>query len=163
MRLLLFYVVMVATQGFLSAVLAPLPPPDLFFLAVLTLLWRLSPWQLVAVAYGVGLAQDVLGNGVLGVHALALAAGALAASGARAQLTQSGFFERLVVVGTGLVGKWAVLALMLAWLSGGPVIWSDLVPVVVVEAVFTLGAATLALPWAHALMERTSALRKGLL
>lgn len=163
MRLLLFYLVLLAAQGFFSALLAPLPPPDLFFIAVLTLLWRLTPWQLVAVGYGIGLLQDVLGNGVLGVHALALATGALAAAGARAQLTQAGFFERMLVVTVGLAGKWVVLVAMLAWLSGTPVLWTDTGAVAAVEILFTVGVAMLILPWADALIERTTTLRKGLL
>lgn len=163
MRLLLFYLVLVAAQGFLSALLSPLPPPDLFFLAVLTLLWRLPPWQLVAVGYGVGLLQDMFGNGVLGVHALALATGALAAAGARAQLTQSGVFERMVVVTVGLGGKWIVLLAMLTWLSGTPVLWTETGAVAAIEILLTVGVAMLILPWADALIERTTALRKGLL
>lgn len=163
MRLLLFYLVLVTAQGFLSALLAPLPPPDLFFIAVLTLLWRLSPWQLVAVGYGVGLVQDMLGHGVLGVHALALATGALAAAGARAQLTGAGVLERMLVVTVGMLGKWVVLAAMLAWLSGTGVLWEDTGAVAAIETLFTVGLAMLLLPWADALIERTAALRKGLL
>lgn len=163
MRLLLFYLVLVTVQGFLSALLAPLPPPDLFFVAVLTLLWRLPPWQLVAVAYGVGLLQDVFGHGVLGVHAMALATGALVAAGARAQLTGAGLFERLLVVSIGMAGKWAVMLVMLAWLSGGGVLWEDTAAIAVIETLFTVAAAMVLLPWAEALIERTAALRKGLL
>ena len=163
MRLLFFYLVLVAAQGFLSALLSPLPPPDLFFLAVLTLLWRLSPWQLVAVGYGVGLLQDVFGHGVLGVHALALAAGALAAAGARAQLTGAGMFERMLVVTVGMAGKWVVMVAMLAWLSGTSILWADTAAVATIETLFTVALATLLLPWADALIERTAALRKGLL
>lgn len=163
MRLLLFYLVLITAQGFLSALLTPLPPPDLFFVAVLTLLWRLPPWQLVAVAYGVGLLQDVFGHGVLGVHGLALATGALAAAGARAQLTGAGVFERLLVVTVGMVGKWAVMLAMLAWLSGTGVLWEDTAAVATIETLFTVALAMLLLPWANALIERTDALRKGLL
>lgn len=163
MRLLLFYFVLVAVQGFLSALLAPLPPPDLFFIAVLTLLWRLAPWQLVAVGYGVGLLQDVFGHGVLGVHALALAAGAMAAASARAQLTGAGLLERMLVVIVGMLGKWVVLIAMLAWLSGVGILWEDVAAVATIETLFSVALAMLLLPWADALIERTTALRKGLL
>jgi len=67
MRLLLFYLVLVIAQGFLAALMTPLPTPDLFMIAVLTLLWRIQPWQLVLLAYAVGLLQDLMGAGVLGV------------------------------------------------------------------------------------------------
>ena len=60
MRLVLFYLVLLVPQGFLSALLAPVPAPDLFLLAALTLLWRVQPWQLVLVAYGIGILQDML-------------------------------------------------------------------------------------------------------
>src|SRR5690606_194101 len=98
MRLVLFYLVLLVSQGFLSALLAPVPAPDLFLLAALTLLWRVQPWQLVLVAYVIGILQDVIGQGVLGMHAMALAGGALAATFVRAQLTNSGALERLLVV-----------------------------------------------------------------
>ena len=163
MRLLLFYLVLLTVQGFLSALVAPLPPPDLFFIAVLTLLWRLAPWQLVAVGYGVGLVQDMFGHGVLGVHAIALATGVLAAAGARAQLTGAGFFERMLVVTVGMGAKWAVMVAMLAWLSGTTILWQDTAAVAIIETLFTVTLAMLLLPWANALIERNAALRKGLL
>ena len=163
MPLLLFYLVMLTTQCFLSALVEPLPPPDLFFIAVLTLLWRLAPWQVVAVAYGVGLVQDVFGHGVLGVHALALAAGALVAAGARAQLTGAGFLERMLVVVVGMAGKWVVMAAMVGWLSGTSILWEDLAAVATIETLFTVALAMLLLPWANALIERNATLRKGLL
>ena len=116
MRLVLFYLVLLVSQGFLSALFAPIPAPDLFLLAALTLLWRIQPWQLVLVAYAIGMLQDLIGQGVLGMHALGLAGAALAATFVRAQLTNSGALERLLVVFVAVVGKWVVLALLFGWL-----------------------------------------------
>lgn len=163
MRLLLFYLLLIALQGFLSALFGPVPAPDLFLLAVLTLLWRLPPWQLVLVAYGGGLLQDAVGNGVLGFHAIGLAGAALAASSLRAQLSQSGSLERLLVVVAGLAGKWLVLATLLAWLAGSPQALGDLLAVAAMETVLTLLAALVVIPWGDALLERTAVLRKELL
>lgn len=163
MRLALFYLVLLSIQGFLAALLSPLPGPDLFLIAVLTLLWRLPPWQLVAAAYGVGLLQDIVGSGDLGLHAIGLAAAALIASSVRAQLSQSGLFERMLIVLAALAGKWVVTALLLVWLSGSAESLPGTAAVFAVETVFTLVAAALLLPWADALIERTSLLRKELL
>jgi rod shape-determining protein MreD len=90
---------------------------------VLTLLYRLPAWQLVLVGYGAGLLQDVIGHGALGVHALGLAGAALVATTVRAQLSQQGFLERSLAVFAAVAGKWAVIAVLLVWLSGGPARW----------------------------------------
>jgi len=163
MRLLLFYLVLVVAQGFLAALMTPIPTPDLFMIAVLTLLWRIQPWQLVLVAYGVGLLQDVMGAGVLGIHAFALAGAALAASIVRAQLTQSGLFERTLVILSAEAGKWIVLAPLLLWLSGSTESLVRVAAVASVEAVLTVGAGLLLLPWGAALLQRSRLLRKELL
>ena len=163
MRLLLFYLVLVIAQGFLAAVMTPIPTPDLFMIAVLTLLWRIQPWQLVLLAYGVGLLQDVMGAGVLGIHAFALAGAALAASIVRAQLTQSGLFERTLVILSAEAGKWIVLAPLLLWLSGSTEPLVRVAAVASVEAVLTVGAGLLLLPWGAALLQRSRLLRKELL
>ena len=98
MRLALFYLVLVVAQGFLGALMAPLPPPDLFLIGVLTLLYRLPAWQLVLLGYGAGLVQDLVGHGALGVHALGLAGAALVASTVRLQLSQAGPLQAGFVV-----------------------------------------------------------------
>jgi len=163
MRLVFFYLVLVVAQGFLSALLAPVPAPDLFLIAVLTLLWRVQPWQLVLVAYGVGLLQDIMGSGVLGMHALALAAAALVASVVRAQLTQSGLFERMLVVLAAVAAKWVVVGALLAWLSGAPEPLIRTVAVASIDAALTVAAGVVLLPWGAALLERSKILRKELL
>ncbi len=163
MRLLLFYLVLVIAQGFLAALMTPIPTPDLFMIAVLTLLWRIKPWQLVLTAYGIGLLQDVMGAGVLGIHAFALAGAALAASLVRAQLTQSGPFERSLVILAAEAGKWLVLAPLLVWLSGSAESLVRMAAVASVETVLTVGVGLLLLPWSAALLARSRLLRKELL
>ncbi len=163
MRLLFFYLVLVVAQGFLAALLSPVPSPDLFLIAVLTLLWRIQPWQLVLVGFGIGALQDLMGAGVPGFHAMALATGALAASIVRAQLTQSGVFERMLVILTAVGGKWIVMAPMLVWLSGAPESLIRVFAVIAVEAALTVAAGLLLLPWGAALLQRSRLLRKELL
>ncbi|HLR46597.1 MAG TPA: hypothetical protein VK092_05505 [Deinococcales bacterium] len=140
MRLAAFYILLLVFQGLLSSVLAPLPAPDLFLIAVLTLLPRLAPWQLVLAAYGIGLLQDLSGHGTPGLHALALAGGAMAATAISNVLSQSGFAERILTLVAGLAGKWFVMAGLLVWLTGE---WSSLgsLPATVLfDSVFTLAA-----------------------
>jgi len=163
MRLLFFYLVLLVSQGLLSALFAPVPAPDLFLLAVLTLLWRIQPWQLVLVAYGVGMLHDLVGQGVLGMHAISHAAGVLLASFVRAQLTNSGVLERMLVVFIAVVGKWGAMTLMMMWLTGGPIDLSGIAAVAVVEGTLTVAAGLLVLPWSAALLERSRVLQKELL
>jgi rod shape-determining protein MreD len=162
-RIVVFYLLLVLGQGFLSALLSPLPAPDLFLLAMLTLMGRLPPWQLIVAAYGIGLFQDLIGNGALGTHAFALSAAAMAALAVTAQLSQVGFFERLVKVLAAVVGKWVAMAALVVWLSGGPEALGSLPLVAVFDLGFTVIVGLWLLPWADALFERTAVLRKELL
>jgi rod shape-determining protein MreD len=159
-RLVLFYLLLVAGQGFLATVLAPVPAPDLFLIGVLTLLYRLPAWQLVLLGYGAGLLQDVMGHGALGVHALGLAGGALVAASVRAQLTQSGVIERSLAVVAAVAGKWAVIAVLLIWLTGGTGALSAVAPLAAVDVTFTVVAATLVLPWGFAVLARTAFMKR---
>lgn len=163
LRLLLFYVVLVLMQGFLASLMAPLPPPDLFLIAVLTLLYRLPAWQLVLVGYGFGLLQDVIGHGTLGVHAIGLAAAALVATTVRAQLSQQGFLERSLAVLAAVSGKWAVMLVLLVWLSGGVADLGSAAAVAALDVAFTVVAAMALLPWGFALLSRTRLLQRELL
>lgn len=163
MRVVLFYLLLIAGQGLLSALFGTLPAPDLFLVAMLTLLGRLAPWQFVVAGYGIGLVQDLIGFGDLGLHAIALAAAALTASAVRAQLSGTGLLERLLVIITAQAGKWAVGGLLLIWLSGTPEAPVMLLAVAVTETVLTAAAALLLLPWSDALLDKSRLLRKELL
>ncbi len=163
MRIVAFYLLLLAAQGFLSALFGTLPAPDLFLVAMLTLLGRLVPWQLVVAADGVGMLQDVVGFGVMGLHAVGLAAAALTATVVRMQLSGTGLLERVLIVVGAQAGKWLVVAAMLVWLSGTPEDPATLLAVAVTETVLTIAAALLLLPWADALLEKSKVLRKELL
>jgi rod shape-determining protein MreD len=153
-RRLLFYLTLLLAQGVLAVLIAPLPAPDLFLLAVMTLMGRLRPWQLVLVAYGVGLVQDVMGHGVLGVHALGLAGAFLAATFVRAQISQVGVAERLVLVAAALAGKWLLFALMLLWLNESASILAAFWAVALPEFLLTLMLSPFILQIADALVKR---------
>ncbi len=163
MRLVVFYLLLLVAQGLLAVLIAPIPAPDFFLLAVITLLWRLSPWQLVLIGYGVGLLQDVMGFGVLGVHALALSGGILLASVVRAQLSQAGVLERFLAVLAALLGKWLVITGLLFWLTSSSDPITEVMRVAPPEVALTLILSIWILPWAEALFERSSLLRKELL
>lgn len=163
MRLLGFYLVLFVGQSLLAAVMAPVPPPDLFLIAVLTLLYRVPAWQLVLIGFGVGLLQDVAGYGLLGLHGLGLAGAALVAGLVRGQLTGEGVLERAVAAFAAVAAKWTVMALLALWLSDGTLVWISVATVASLDAAFTTLAALLLLPWGFALLERSKGLRKELL
>ena len=163
MRLIFFYLALLAAQGFLGAALHPLSPPDFFLLAAVALLWRLPPWQLVLVGYGVGLAQDIMGHGQLGIHALALAGAMMGALMVKAQLSPEGIFPQTLVVLAALAGKWLTLVPLLIWLTGEPLAIMGILQVAPSEIVLTVLVSFLIMPWSNALMEQTLLLRKELL
>jgi len=163
MRIAAFYLMFVVAQGLLSATFGSLPAPDLFLIAMLTLLGRVVPWQLVLIAYGIGLVQDVIGFGALGVHALALAAAALTATVVRMQLSGTGLLERLLILVGAQAGKWVVAAALLLWLSGTPEDPAMLAAVAVTETVLTAALGLLLLPLGDALLDRAKMLPKELL
>lgn len=163
MRLAAFYLLLLAGQGFLSAVSGTLPAPDLFLVALLTWMGRMPAWGLVIAGYGVGLVQDLVGFGPLGMHAIALAGAALTASALRAQLTGTGALERLLTVFAASVGKWLVAVALLVWLAERPAEPLTLVAVAVTETIVTVAVAAAVLPWSDRLLNRSRVLRKELL
>lgn len=163
MRLVIFYLLLIFSQSLLGAVFVTVAPPDLFLIGVLTLLWRLPPWQLVIIAFAAGLLQDILGAGFLGLHALGLAGGMLAALVVRAQLSQVGVFERALTIMGAVAGKWLAIVPLLIWQTGSWQVVREVLDVSQQEMVLTLLAGLVLLPWAEALMERARFLQKELL
>ena len=153
MRLLFFYLVLLAFQGFISALIAPLPVPDLFLLMVLTPIRRLKAWQLILVAYGAGLLQDLIGNGVFGLHAFALATGVFFALMVKDHFSH-GLFSQVIIVLVALLGKWLAMIPMIFWLGSSPSTLHLLYRVIPYEFAFTVIAGIFVLPWAEALMQR---------
>lgn len=147
----------------MGSLLTPLSPPDFFLLAALTLLWRLKPWQVVLAAYGVGLLQDIVGHGQLGVHALGLAGASVAAVLFRAQLSADGLVSRSLIVLVALLGKWFTLTPLVIWLTGEPSAALGILRVAPSEIILTLLLSFLVMPWGNAIMNEMRSLRRGLI
>lgn len=154
MRLVLFYGLLLSLQGFLAVLMAPWPAPDLFLVSALTLLPRLPGWGLVLAGYGIGLLQDVVGFGTLGLHALGLSGGMLLALAVRSQLGETGGGERALMIGSALVGKWLVFLALLVWLEGALPPFAAVLRVMPLEAALTLLVGVPLLPFAELLLER---------
>jgi rod shape-determining protein MreD len=161
MRLFIFYFLLLLIQGFLGTLLAPWPAPDLFLLAMMTLVWRLQAWQLVLAGYGIGLLQDVIGHGEWGIHALGLAGAALVTSMVKAQLSQRGVFTRSLLFLAAFVGKWLAVTPLVMWQTGTTSSLEGVLRVMPVELLFTLLASLVVIPWGEALMERNLLTRRN--
>ncbi len=153
MRLFFYYLILIAFQGFISALLAPLPAPDLFLLIALSPIRRMKAWQLVLLAYSVGLLQDLIGHGVFGLHAFAIAAGVFLALIVKDHFSQ-GLLSQIIIVLAALVGKWLAMLPMIFWLGSSPNTLALIYRVLPYEFVFTIITGIFVLPWAEALMQR---------
>lgn len=142
--ILLFFVL----QGLLAPLLSPWPPPDLLLLAALLLLGRRPLPQVVGLAYLLGLVQDTAGGGVLGLHALALAAGMFMAGlvlPSDLEPGRVGLGRLLLALLGALAGKWAMLALLLGYL-GQPAPLAEVLRVGPLEALVTAAVLCLLSP-----------------
>lgn len=145
MRFLLI-VLLFTLQGVLTPLVAPWPPPDLLLLAALLPLGRRPLWQAVGLAYLLGLAQDVAGGGVPGLHALALAAGVFVAGVVvPGGLGRAGPGWQLLALLAALAGKWAALLLLLTY-AGQPAPLAETLRVGPLEALFTVAGCVLLQP-----------------
>ncbi|GGR81567.1 rod shape-determining protein MreD [Deinococcus sedimenti] len=117
-QLIAYLLVLIAAQGLLSRLLDPVgvPAPDLFLLTAVGLAARLSPVGALLAAYGLGFMQDVLGGGMLGLHAAGLSGAALLVVWARRYLSDSGLLQALLGVLLGVVGQWLVFLFLTYWL-----------------------------------------------
>lgn len=117
-RAVVYAALLIAAQGLLSRLAdsAGLAAPDLFLLTAVALAWRMAPaWALVA-AYGVGLGQDLLGGGVLGLHAAGLAGAVLLVLLIRRYVADSGPLQVVLSVVGAVVGEWLTFGLLAYWL-----------------------------------------------
>jgi rod shape-determining protein MreD len=161
MRLFFFYFLLLLIQGFLGTLLAPWPGPDLFLLALMTLIWRFQAWHLVLAGYGIGLLQDIIGHGEWGVHAFGLAGAALVTSLVKAQLSQRGLFTRSLLFLAAFAGKWLAITPLVLWQTGTMNSLEGILQVMPIELFFTLLAGLIVIPWGDALMERTLLVRRN--
>jgi rod shape-determining protein MreD len=115
-RRIVFVLVVLGAQGAMGALLPVfVSPPDLFLLTALALTSRLTPLWALAVGYGLGLAQDILGAGALGFHAAGIMAGVLASGFVRRGLSNDNSLNHTIGVVTALLTKWLVFIALGYW------------------------------------------------
>lgn len=150
LRAVLYFLLLVGLQGALTSLLSPagVTAPDLFLLTGVGLALRLRALPALLAAYGVGLLQDVLGHGLLGLHAAGIGGAALVLIGLRRFVTDSGIFQNILTVLSAMLGQWAAFLILTYWLRGGLVTVDALMRVLPWEA----GLSLLAYPlWSRAL------------
>ncbi|AFZ65865.1 rod shape-determining protein MreD [Deinococcus peraridilitoris] len=144
MRILIYLLLIIGIQGALTRLIPrELSAPDLFLLTAIALALRLRPLPALLLAYGIGLLQDILGHGALGLHAAAVSGGVLLVLGLRKFLSDRGFIQTVVTVTTGVIGQWLVFLILTYWLRNGLVTINTLVTVLPSLLIGTLLAAPL--------------------
>lgn len=125
LRLVAVWLALLALQSALSRLPAPLAPPDLLLLLALALALRLRPLPALLAGYGLGLLQDAVGHGLLGVQALGTAAGVLALLLLRSFVPLDTERRRgqYGAAALGLLGQWLAFAALGLWLTEGPFSW----------------------------------------
>lgn len=138
MRILLYLLLLIGLQGALARLLPTgISSPDLFLLTAVALAFRLRPLPALLSAYGIGLVQDVLGQGLLGFHAAGVAGGVLLLLGVRKFLSDSGVLQTFVTVGVAILGQWLAFLILTYWLRSGIVTVSSLTTVLPVVLLTT--------------------------
>ncbi|NTX99537.1 rod shape-determining protein MreD [Deinococcus sp. JMULE3] len=117
-RLVVYLLLLILVQGLLArlADAVGVPAPDLFLLTAVGLAARRSPVAALLGAYALGFMQDVLGGGMLGLHAAGLAGAALLVVWARRYLADAGLVQSLLGVLLGVAGQWLVFLFLTYWL-----------------------------------------------
>ncbi len=144
LRALAYLLLLIGVQGALSRLLpAQISPPDLFLLTGVALAHRLRPLAALLTAYGLGLVQDVLGHGLIGLHAAGLAAGVLLVLLLRTFLSGRGAVQLAVTVTAAVAGQWLAFLALTYWLRNGLVTVGTLQSVLPALLIATLIAAPL--------------------
>ncbi|GGJ63877.1 Rod shape-determining protein MreD [Deinococcus aquiradiocola] len=140
LRAIVYFVLLIGLQGAVTSLLTRVgvTPPDLFLLTGVAYALRLRALPAVLAGYGVGLLQDVLGHGLLGLHAAGVGAGVLVLVGLRRFITDSGVFQSILTVVGAILGQWAAFLILTYWLRGGLVTVDSLVHVLPWELGLTL-------------------------
>lgn len=162
LQLCIFYILLLAIQGVLSALFTTIPSPDLFLIAAVSVLWHFRPWKTIVFAFFIGLIQDLVGYGNIGFHALGLTTAVVIAAIVATQIRQSGIFERLIVVAVALAAKWLVFFAIVSWLYNRNAL-IEILRVAPLEALFTIAFSLIILPIVDNLMKRNGILRKEFL
>lgn len=136
----LYALALVVVQGLLSRLFDTLglPAPDLFLLTGAALAWRMPALPALLASYGVGFGQDLLGGGMLGLHAAGVAGGALLVLFVRRSFGDSGIFQAFLTVLAATLGEWLVFLLLTYWMRSELVTLDTLLGVVPVMFAGTL-------------------------
>ncbi len=117
MRTFLLIISSLIMQSLVSGLLPDrLTPPDLWFLLVLVLASRHNPYAGLAIAFGIGLMQDLSSAGYLGFHALGLVSAAYAFYGLRGWLHWEEPAARMVIIFLSFLVKWGGYLILVYWL-----------------------------------------------
>ncbi len=139
MRILLYLLLIVGVQGALTRLLPDrISPPDLFLLTGVALALRLRPLPALMAGYGIGLVQDILGHGLIGLHAAGVAGGVLFVLGLRKFLSDRGLLQTIVTVTVAVAGQWLAYLTITYWLRGGLVTVDTTATVLPVVLILTL-------------------------
>lgn len=112
--------------------------PDLFLLLALIGAARLPMNWGIVTSFLIGLFQDALGAGLMGLHATALAGGVFLFYGARVWLSQQTPGRETLCLIMALIGQWTVFLFMTYWLRSNLVTVQTLYTVLPSQALFTL-------------------------
>lgn len=140
-RPLLFVLFAVVLQGIFPILLPRawgFDGPDLFLLLALIFASRLPMNWGMLVAFVIGLFQDALGAGLMGLHATALSGAVYLFYGARVWLSQQTPGRETVCLILALIGQWTVFLFLTYWLRSNLVTVHTLYTVLPSQVVFTL-------------------------
>lgn len=120
-----------------------IPPPDLFLLTGIALARRVPPISALIGAYFLGLIQDVLGAGAIGLHAAALTGGVLLVLLTRRFAPAGTLGQTVVAVLAALLGQWLTFMILTYWLKTGLVTIDSLVRILPLSFIATVLVAPL--------------------
>lgn len=142
MRPLLLIFAAILLQGLFSGLLPDfLAPPDMMFLLALGLVAPLPPIGGLMAAFGIGLLQDLLSSGFLGLHAVGLLLAAYLFHWLTRVLRWEEPLGRTVVLLGCFLAKWSGYLLISYWMRSEPFGVQAVLGIFLSELVLTLLAA----------------------
>jgi len=140
-------------QSLISGLLPDwLSPPDLWFLLAIVLASRSNPYAGLAIAFGLGLLQDLTSAGYLGFHALGLVTAAYAFYGLRGWLHWEEPAARMVILLLSFIAKWGGYLILVYWMRYSALPPSTWLGVFLPELILTMLLAPAYLYLAEALL-----------
>ncbi len=153
MKAFLLVVFSLVLQSLVSGLLPDrISPPDLWFLLAVVLASRQNPYAGLAVAFGLGLLQDLSSAGYPGFHALGLVSAAYAFYGLRGWLHWEEPAARMVILALAFLAKWGGYLILVYWMRYTTLPASTWVQVFAPELLLTLLLAPVYLRFAEAFL-----------